>query len=204
MAYGLHVCQTSKPDHFTAYFHPERLRDRDVMIATLHSMKEHIVAQRMSREGSSSRVVSEQMIASQQSEKETYSLKQRIEDLEASLSTLQTQLAQCQADLESKDQTLSRQSVTFSPDLSKFTSIAVCENALLALDQAKVQIIEKKVRLAIDEELLCVICMDAKRDTVLIPCGHGQFCWDCVSRLPNKRCPCCTSIFRNKMKLYFK
>jgi hypothetical protein len=104
-------------------------------------------------------------------------------------------------ELRIKDEKLQRQSVVFSPDMKKFTSVEICDNALLSLDIARGEITEKRKRLVAEEEL-CVICMETKRDTVLVPCGHLQFCWGCVLRLPNQRCPCCAVAFENKFRVY--
>ena len=35
----------------------------------------------------------------------------------------------------------------------------------------------------------CILCMEAERDTVLVPCGHLACCQDCSARL--RTCPLC-------------
>lgn len=43
----------------------------------------------------------------------------------------------------------------------------------------------------------CVICLEAKRDTLLTPCGHYNLCYDCAQSLLNvlaprkAQCPIC-------------
>ena len=48
----------------------------------------------------------------------------------------------------------------------------------------------------IDNDHLCVICMDREKNAVLIPCGHHSFCDPCGQDLmmrerPEPRCPLC-------------
>jgi hypothetical protein len=163
--------------------------------------------------------MSSSKISENHSDEETWHRKNRVQHLETSLSTLEKQLTKDKVDLQQKlqmmeeqlllkdeelcikDLSLQRLSVVFSPDMNKFTSVEVCDNALLALKEAESEIVKKRKRLAAEEEL-CVICMETKRDTVLVPCGHLQFCWGCVERLPNKNCPCCTVVYREKVKVF--
>ena len=63
----------------------------------------------------------------------------------------------------------------------------------------------------INEELLCQICFERKRDTLIEPCSHMMFCRSCLDRhwrgvrTAERECPCCrasvrkarTSIFIN-------
>jgi hypothetical protein len=125
-----------------------------------------------------------------------------IEQLKHMLVQQRDEMDSLKEDLKVKSECLQNQSTLFYPDLNKFTSIDICDKALIALEKARADITEKRKRLAAEEEL-CVICMETKRDTVLVPCGHLQFCWGCVERLPNKNCPCCTVVYREQMKVYF-
>lgn len=45
----------------------------------------------------------------------------------------------------------------------------------------------------LEEDQLCVVCMEMPRDTVLIPCGHMVLCLDCCKdvRGGNGECPVC-------------
>jgi len=38
---------------------------------------------------------------------------------------------------------------------------------------------------------VCVVCMDAKRDALLVPCGHIYLCMGCAKNLNHKACPMC-------------
>jgi len=57
-----------------------------------------------------------------------------------------------------------------------------------------------------DEEEECVICMDTKSDTAVIPCGHATFCYDCIFKVGNSSknpvCPNCRSPMKGVMKLF--
>ena len=38
---------------------------------------------------------------------------------------------------------------------------------------------------------LCILCFDNPRDALLKPCGHCQFCVQCVKKLTHRNCPTC-------------
>lgn len=46
-----------------------------------------------------------------------------------------------------------------------------------------------------DEDEICIICMDSKKDTVFGPCGHFNCCEECAGSILNttKKCPICRS-----------
>lgn len=44
-----------------------------------------------------------------------------------------------------------------------------------------------------DEEPTCIVCMDAPKSLVFVPCGHYCSCASCVTGLKNK-CPMCREI----------
>jgi hypothetical protein len=48
------------------------------------------------------------------------------------------------------------------------------------------------------DETICVVCMDAKRDVVLMPCTHNVVCYDCSLKL--KECPVCRAKIAQKIK----
>lgn len=43
-----------------------------------------------------------------------------------------------------------------------------------------------------EDALICAICLEARVNRVLVPCGH-IYCGDCVDRLPRAQCPLCRS-----------
>jgi E3 ubiquitin-protein ligase RGLG len=51
----------------------------------------------------------------------------------------------------------------------------------------------------------CAICLDAPRDTALVPCGHACLCFRCagdVMRSPRPECPICRATPSAHMRLY--
>jgi E3 ubiquitin-protein ligase MYLIP len=52
----------------------------------------------------------------------------------------------------------------------------------------------------IQQAFLCKICMDAKIDTVLIPCGHWVCCNNCGSNID--KCPLCRSGITLQQRVY--
>jgi len=47
----------------------------------------------------------------------------------------------------------------------------------------------------------CVVCMDAKRNVVNVPCGHIVCCMDCGILL--KQCPMCRTAIRDVLKVFY-
>jgi len=47
----------------------------------------------------------------------------------------------------------------------------------------------------------CVICMNAPRDVVIIPCGHLICCENCVVQC--KECPLCRGVINDNLKVFF-
>ncbi len=53
-----------------------------------------------------------------------------------------------------------------------------------------------------DESYVCVVCMEAPRSTVLVPCGHMALCIACCERIivqsADKLCPmCCQTVLEH-------
>jgi hypothetical protein len=59
---------------------------------------------------------------------------------------------------------------------------------------------------AIDaEETLCVVCFDAPKDHIIVPCGHQCVCAACAEQLTKTRtptCPVCREPIRETMKVF--
>ncbi len=54
------------------------------------------------------------------------------------------------------------------------------------------------------ESTLCIICMDQRREVVLVPCGHLVLCRKCSQRhiTASKLCPVCKAPVREICKVY--
>lgn len=53
----------------------------------------------------------------------------------------------------------------------------------------------------------CVVCMDATRDAICVPCGHIAGCYSCLTRIKYQSestacCPICRSIVHSVVKIY--
>ena len=42
-----------------------------------------------------------------------------------------------------------------------------------------------------DSEVCCSVCLSNKRDTLLDDCRHCVLCWECFTRLYERKCPAC-------------
>lgn len=91
----------------------------------------------------------------------------------------------------------------------------------LRLEQEKIRIEKEKVKT--QENLLeltnkihekiknneseCCMCADNPADTAIIPCGHLNFCYECIDNYhksyPQEGCPVCRSKITNINKIYY-
>ena len=56
------------------------------------------------------------------------------------------------------------------------------------------------VSVAVEEQRLCVVCLDKEKDTILVPCGHFCVCKRCAAQLSS--CPMCRKVISSKYKVY--
>lgn len=52
-----------------------------------------------------------------------------------------------------------------------------------------------------DPSNLCKICFSKKANIALIPCGHSNFCKDCVMKFDTE-CPVCRTPISGKIKIF--
>jgi hypothetical protein len=55
------------------------------------------------------------------------------------------------------------------------------------------------------EEMQCVVCFDAPKDHLIVPCGHQCVCAGCAEQLTNTRtptCPVCRGPIRETVKVF--
>ena len=86
-------------------------------------------------------------------------------------------------------------------------SPARCDSARLAelndaLAAATAKVSEEKARRAIanEGESKCVVCLEAARDVVFMPCFHVVSCWNCGLRV--SECPVCRVAIQQKRRVY--
>ncbi|GBE62202.1 E3 ubiquitin [Babesia ovata] len=46
----------------------------------------------------------------------------------------------------------------------------------------------------------CLICLCTRMDTVLMPCGHASFCYNCLQSLRTEKCPVCRAPFKSYVR----
>jgi hypothetical protein len=55
------------------------------------------------------------------------------------------------------------------------------------------------------EETMCVVCFDAPKDHIIVPCGHQCVCARCAEQLTKTRtptCPVCREPIIQTMKVF--
>jgi hypothetical protein len=55
------------------------------------------------------------------------------------------------------------------------------------------------------EETMCVVCFDAPKEYIIVPCGHICVCARCAEQLTKTRtpmCPVCRGPIRETMKVF--
>lgn len=121
--------------------------------------------------------------------------------------------AQKEKDLLSKE--LASSKASFADEKARFSDDAAMLKAAmqrLELEKADVEaeaesrfqkekaLLEVSLR---EEMQLCRICLENRRNVVILPCFHGHFCEDCLEeyRKINKSCPTCRSPIKG-MHLY--
>jgi hypothetical protein len=61
---------------------------------------------------------------------------------------------------------------------------------MLETEKRELQLKKEALELALsDSELECGICMDRRRDTLVLPCAHLLYCRECLSKVES--CPTC-------------
>ena len=81
------------------------------------------------------------------------------------------------------------------------------ESARHQLDQARedadrITQEAEKMKQDVMERQACVVCQDAIKDTLLLPCKHLCMCFACASHSQMKRCPICRKVIQDKMKVF--
>ena len=55
-----------------------------------------------------------------------------------------------------------------------------------------------------EEQGTCVVCLEAKADTVILPCRHAQFCHGCAATLSSRSqpCPTCRGRIESTLRIF--
>ena len=71
------------------------------------------------------------------------------------------------------------------------------------MDSLHDEIKQKEEMLAeIEDQSLCQICLDKKRDTAILPCGHFLYCGECLSHGGLRKCPNCRTPIARTQKIF--
>ena len=108
-----------------------------------------------------------------------------------------------------------------SPSFAEFfgslfypNALTVCRECHSKLNEApqhdnsdvnrNVQSTEISSRSTAQDEEDCIICMASKKDHVLVPCGHREFCLACATRVQEvyKFCPICRVSVQSILKVH--
>jgi hypothetical protein len=76
------------------------------------------------------------------------------------------------------------------------------ETKIIELDEYKTKF--EKLKQLFDDHISCEICLDETkpRDTILFPCLHMLYCWDCVSSTDT--CPYCRVKISGRLQCLIK
>jgi hypothetical protein len=54
------------------------------------------------------------------------------------------------------------------------------------------------------ERLLCIVCLDKEKSTMLLPCKHFMYCENCAAfALAQKKCSYCSGAVEGQDRIYF-
>jgi hypothetical protein len=122
--------------------------------------------------------------------------------------------------LEQDKITLKQEKLRFEKYVAEYSE-NICESTINKdkneLEQDKIILKEEKLKFEkyiadFNEKFIniegrddCCICMNGPRDTVLVPCGHKMFCYNCVKEqceVKKGNCPICKSNVATFVKVY--
>ena len=125
-------------------------------------------------------------------EKELNGMKRAHEDLQGRFDTLMEEAKESQQKLDNlKDYTQNINALNVEQlDLLKQRF----EYKLNQIARAKEKIFEN--------EVLCMICMDNRKNVLIQGCNHYVMCDKCEARLYRRKCPKCQKTYSNVMKIF--
>lgn len=66
--------------------------------------------------------------------------------------------------------------------------------------QRLVELQQQQQRL--EQQMRCVVCLEADKNTVFIPCGHKACCFECANMIDPRNCPICRALIREINRCY--
>ena len=91
-------------------------------------------------------------------------------------------------------------------DLPKLNKIKITPYSFISKEKLMIEIDKNKIRTQNNnvnqDEELCCICMENKKEAAIVPCGH-VICWDNLCRnMLNGKCPICKNKIDKIIKIY--
>ena len=111
--------------------------------------------------------------------------------------------------IKNKIKCLDRKSQIFSILKYGFLVIGIVEFFLILkhlYQNYKYSIIkeENQQSIPIEKGNQCIICLENVKDTMLYPCMHSCICYQCYSKLSEKKCPICKQMIYNIIRIRFE
>lgn len=60
----------------------------------------------------------------------------------------------------------------------------------------------KTLHRAESSDKLCIICLDAEKTHVIVPCGHYCLCTACSKKITKDKCPICKGNITDIIRIY--
>jgi len=71
----------------------------------------------------------------------------------------------------------------------------------VAADASPLKTCKPKDPFELEDETLCIVCCECKREVTLVPCGHVCLCYVCANKV--QECPICKTKIERILKVYF-
>jgi hypothetical protein len=116
---------------------------------------------------------------------------------------LEEEIARLKKVIEEKDAILDQEKIIFIPNKAAFKSSSKCDEALIALDRARADILSWKKEFD-DDASVCVVCLTEPKVMAAIPCGHMCLCEADSAKVMSKdrKCPICMIRITSCLKIY--
>lgn len=122
----------------------------------------------------------------------------RITDLERSLDEAQVRVATT----ESQRQMITVVRRSEPEPQYQSTSTSNLQELINQMEIDELNDLSEKIKERIQDLQRCKICLDARSDTLLLPCRHMCMCSACADSYPESNCPVCRALIDDKIRVY--